>query len=304
MKLQPTNPLNRMQKVQAPKRALAGLKPTKAKKVSKVAKRNMKTGVKRVNTGMKAVNGKITMLPPLAPFSDAETIRTAVAKYKDSFALRDSESPMQGLGQIIKKYGKLPFAFFALSALASKEIYMMDPGVLITFNTSVVIFSYYAMGYEGVKNSYNAFVENINSKYQEGLKTSTEILEAGIAHCQSALDKPGIIAESNVAFQEAHDALTVARVNVSKQKHKDAILSKLNVIVGQEAAEAKQQAEAIRAEAMSFLQANAFSDKVKADVMDEALALVGKNTGTDAQEFKVLQNVLKQSLDHAQKAKK
>jgi hypothetical protein len=38
--------------------------------------------------------------------------------------------------------------------------------------------------------------------------------------------------------------------------------------------------------------------------MDEALALVGKNTGTDAQEFKVLQNVLKQSLDHAQKAKK
>lgn len=281
----------------APK-ALRAKKSLKAKKVVKVAKRSMTTAAAATK------DAGVVPQSPLAPYSDLETIRNAVDQYKDSFAMKDHESPLQGLGQIIKKHGKLPFAFFALSALASKEIFMMDPGVLITFNTSTVIFSYYAVGNAGLKQSYQEWVDNINGKYQQGLKASTEILEAGIKHCQSALDKPGIVVDANQAFQEAHDALVVARVNASKQKHKDAIVGKLNVIANQEALVAKQQADAIRAEALDYLKSNAFTDKVKADVMEEALAMVGKKTGTGAQEFKALQNVLKQSLEHANKVKK
>lgn len=274
-----------------------------ARKVVKVAKRKMKTNVAGV-TFADQKKPIATMAAPLAPFSDLETIRSAVDQYQSSFALKDHESPMQGLGKIIKKHGVLPFAFLGLAALASKEVFAIDPGVLITFNTSTVIFSYYIVGYEGAKKSYTEFLDTINGKYQEGLKASVEILEAGIKHCQSALDKPGIIQDANAAFQEAHDAVTVARVNAAKQKHKDGILSKLNAIASSEALEAKQQADAVRDHAMQYLQANAFSDKVKADVLEEAIAMVGKKTGTDAQEFKALQTVLKNSLESAQKAKK
>ena len=286
-------------------------KTTAARKVAvkKTTKRKMalKAQPKESNIAGVVLNketNKYTMAAPIAPFSDLETIRSAVKKYNKSFAMASHESPFQGLGKIIKQYGIIPFTVLGLSALASKEVYMIDPAVLITFNTTTVIFSYYVTGFEGAKNAYNGWLDTINGKYQEGLKSSVEILEAGIKHCQSALDKPGIIQDSNAAFQEAHDALTVARVNAAKQKHTDAILGKLNAIANTEAVEAKQQADAIRDEALAYLKANAFTDKVKADVLDEALSMVGKKTGTGAQEFKSLQNVLKTALDTAQKGKK
>lgn len=89
---------------------------------------------------------RVPLYPALEPFADLETVRKTVEKYNQSFKLSPDASPFGGLGQIIKKYGKLPFAFLALAALTSKGIYMVDPGTLVTFNTSVVIFSYFAVG--------------------------------------------------------------------------------------------------------------------------------------------------------------
>jgi hypothetical protein len=278
------------------------LKATKKAPLRKLTKRSLSTAA---TTDVAPAGDKVglPMAYPLAPFSSPEQIRNAVDHYKQSLALSDAESPFQGLGQIIKSHGKLPFAAFLMTALASKEIYMIDPGLLVSFNTTVVIFSYYALAYDGVKTSFNEYVDSINSKYQDGLKTASAVYEAGIKHCQSALDKPSIIADANQAFQEAHDAVTEARVRVAEQKHKDVIVNKLNTILAAEQAEAKAQADQVRSEAMGFLKANAFSDKVKADVMDEALALVGKKTG-DSVQFKSLQSVLKASIEHGNKSKK
>eukprot|EP00461_Guttulinopsis_vulgaris_P004235 UN04236 len=210
-------------------------------------------------------------------------------------------TPFGGLGQIIKKYGKVQFAAFLVAALAAKEVYLVDPGTLNLFNTSIVGFSYFVIGQDAIKQSYRSFVDNLNSKYQDGLKASVAILEAGIKHCKATLDKPTVIQEANVAFQEAHDALTEARVRVEQQKHKDAILTKLNALYSQEQIEAKAHADAVRSSALDFLKANAFTDKVKQDVLTEALSLVGKQTGAAAPEFSALQKVLKDSLAHAEK---
>lgn len=142
-------------------------------------------------------------------------------------------------------------------------------------------------------------VDTMNERYQDGLKTSIALYEAGIKHCRASIDKPAIISDANDALQEAHDALTEARVRVAQQQHKDQTLSKLNVIIGQEQAEAKAAAEKARSSALTYLRTNALTDKVKDEVFNEALSLVGKKTGTGAPEFKALQNVLKDALSKA-----
>lgn len=273
-----------------PKRKVAKNTTKRAKMTSK---RTMST---KINTKVMPV------VPHLEPFSDLEQIRHAVEKYNDAFMINPMATPFGGFGQIIKKYGKIQFAGFLVAALAAKEIYLVDPGTLNLFNTSFVMFSYYVVGQDAVRQSYREFVDNINAKYQDGLKAACAIYEAGIKHCNASLDKPSVIKEANVAFQEAHDALAESRVRVAAQAHKDGILTKLNAIYSQEQIEAKQHADAVRGVALDYLQKNAFTDKVKGEVLTEALSLVGKKTGGQAPEFKALQTLLKDSLATAEAA--
>lgn len=208
-------------------------------------------------------------------------------------------SPLGGLGQLIKENGTLKFMTFLGIGLASKEIYQIDAGSLNLFNTSIVLFSYYIAAKGAVDKSFHEYRTEMINRYQDALKAKDAILGAGIRHCEALLGKPDVVRDVNKAYQEAHDALTVANVRREQQKHKEAIEAKLSALHFAEQTAIRAKAEATKNAALDYIRANALTDKIKADVLKEALTLVGVQDGNKGNNFRSLQALYKDAMKQA-----
>lgn len=216
-------------------------------------------------------------------------------EYVASTALPAEQTFFGGLKQIIKEHGWYPFIGLGSAILLSKEIFMINTEFVVAADFCILTFIAYVLGADKV----NAFVTEERAKLVDEInsvfKAEREIYKAQLDSCQAVINTPKVIAEANAAFTEANIAVAKARDLTQRATFRDSIVQRLQAIKLAEEEAANQQREAIRAKAIADVMEAIKSAKVRASVLDEAIALVGA-TEDKTGEFTALSKAIEESL--------